>query len=149
MEAYRKQIRRRIPWLVIASVMAVALIILAIGIFGIQLPGTAADDFIRGMQTGLCAVLLVALVGTTISLVRMLGNEKLLEKTFVTETDERNRFIRDKIGGIGMDVSLVILAIATIVSGFYSRTVFFTLAAVLVCQVHVKAGLKLYYRQKF
>lgn len=66
---------------------------------------------------------------------------------YISEHDERTKYIHDKIGGISSIISIAILAIASIMAGFYSVTVFFSLFGALLVVALVRGGLKLYYRR--
>lgn len=149
MTAYRERIRGRMRWMIAGCVLAAA-----VGAFGAwyafgNMGVNPATDFIRGMQTGLLAVVVGALCITSIGYGRALRDEARLRRLYTEENDERNRFIRDRIGGIGMDLSLFLLAVATVVAGFFDATVSITLAAALAALAFVKAGLKFYFRAKF
>ncbi|MFD1178972.1 hypothetical protein ACFQ3W_22085 [Paenibacillus puldeungensis] len=78
-----------------------------------------------------------------------LSSEDRLKKMYIEMNDERSKLIKDKIGGMGFNFSIAVVATATIVSGFFHQLVFVTLLAVLIFLVTVKAVLKLYYKKKY
>lgn len=149
MDAYRTQIRGRMRWMIACSAILVVVVAGFWYSFTNDLGETFADGFVNGVQVGLfLAMLLFAVLGV-VQCARALRSDDALERMRIAETDERARFIRDKIGGVGLDISLGILCTATIVAGFFNMTVFFTLLASLAVIVFVKAGLKLYFGHKF
>lgn len=78
-----------------------------------------------------------------------LKSDKKLKVLYIAENDERDNFIKSKIGGIGVNVILGGMALGTIITVFLNETVFFTLLFVLIFSLLVKGALKLYYRKRF
>jgi len=126
MENFRKTIQRRIALMSACNVVAIVLVVLAsVGVF----PFAGSDDFIHGF-----------LVGVVVAL-------ELLRKEYVKENDERNKAIRSNMGGAGRFLPLLFLA-ATVVAGFFDRTVFFTLLACTWAMALYLLAVKIYYRNK-
>lgn len=152
MNAYRVQIQSRMRWLVAGCVVLVAVVAAAmwysLGVLGKAYPSDAMLGFRSGVQTGLFFALLLFLGQLTARYARALRSEQALKTLHIRETDERNRFIQDRIGGVGLNLSLCLLAAATVVSGFFNLTVFFTLLGALALVAFTKAGLKLYFTAK-
>lgn len=146
LQAYKAQLRRRQMWIGIAMLVAVALLVLSSGVLGTNLYSDSIPDFARGFQEGVSFALLVCLLALFLTTGHVMKNEARLEKLFVAEQDERNRYIRNRIGGVGINVMLVLLAVAAIIAGFFNETVFFTLFGTLACISLLKSGLKLYFR---
>lgn len=149
MMAFRKELSKRMGWMIAGCVVATA----AVLFFAVQAWNTQDDThiggFILGVQTGLFFGVLAVLAQALLKYRRALRDEAALEKLYVAQTDERTRFICDKIGGIGMNAMLVMMALATVVAGFFNTTVFFTLLAVFAASAFTKAGLKLYFAKKY
>jgi len=147
MDDYRKTVKNRIVVMSVFNCMAICLIILAnMGIFPVANGGHM--DFIRGFLTGVIIALELLFVIYIAIFGRTLKNEEALRKQYIRETDERNHAILEKIGGIGYQFLPPLFLTATVVSGFFNQTVFFTL---LVCTLVVslfRGVLKLYYRKK-
>lgn len=152
MKEYRTHIQARTRWLVIGCVALVAIVALAmwysLGVLGKAHPSDAALGFQAGVQTGLFLALLAFLGQLTVRYARALRSEQALQALRVRETDERNRYIKDRIGGIGLDLSICLLAAASVITGFFDRTVFFSLLGALALVSLAKAGLKLYFLVK-
>lgn len=150
MEAYRGRLKKRviILWICAALILAAVAIAALVSRDIVLANSDFTGGFIAGFQFGLIALVLAAVAGSAIQYGRAIGNEARLKKLYIAETDERNRYIQDKIGGIGMNASLVLLATAAVISGYFSHTVFFALAAALTGVALIKAGLKLYFRTR-
>lgn len=148
MEAYRNQLRGRIGWLAAGILLVALLMLVSSDVIDVGLPADGVGDYVHGMQAGLCAALLVLLVLQTARYQRVQHSPKLLERMYLQETDERNRFIRDKIGGIGYNAAILFFSIATVTAALFNETVFFTLLASVAIMVFIRAGLKLFYRAR-
>lgn len=146
LQAYKAQLRRRQMWIGIAMLVAVTLEVLSSGVLGIDVYAERVPDFARGFQGGVAFALLLGLLALFLAAGHVMKNDAKLEKLFIAEQDERNRYIRNRIGGVGINVMLVLLAVAAIIAGFFNETVFFTLFGTLACISLLKSGLKLYFR---
>ncbi|MGL4608033.1 MAG: hypothetical protein ACRCU3_11280 [Eubacteriaceae bacterium] len=150
MENFRKDLVKRIKGIIVLNILG--LIAIGFGIYYGNLFVMTDDhflDFIHGAQTGVFVgvqLLAIVMLGKYIGGLR---DEKKLRKIYIDEHDERNKFIRDKIGIIGFDLGLVGITIGLIISGFFSRVVFFTLGGVLVFLVLIKACCKIYFYKKY
>ena len=67
---------------------------------------------------------------------------------YIKSTDERNIAISKETIRTASVISLMALAIAVIVSGFFSVTVSLTLFAVLLTDTFITCAVKLYYNRK-
>lgn len=148
MTAYRGQIKARMGWLVTGMVASVAIIAVVMVFFGKWDTGTWAEGYILGVQVGLFFAMALIMARFLMKYSRALKNDAALDALYRSETDERNRYIQDKTGGIGMNIVIGMLGMATILAGFFNQTVFFTLLGSLAAVVFVKAGLKGYYWRK-
>ncbi len=77
-----------------------------------------------------------------------LKSQEKLKELYISENDERCKYIEAQIGSLGLNVVIAILALATIVSGFFSQTIFFSLLGAVLCSTLVKAFFKIYFRNK-
>lgn len=145
MKSFREEIRGRMIWMGIACAALAALV--GGGFFiGLAVQGDShIGGFITGVQTGLFAAVLAVLVRQLFGYRKALADDKALRTLEIQHSDERTRYIRDRIGGVGLNVVLFMLAAATVVSGFFDHTVFFTLLAALGATALVKALLKGYF----
>jgi len=80
---------------------------------------------------------------------KALTSEAALKKLYIQENDERRKLIQDKIGGLGFNCMLGILAVSTTAAAFFNITVSVTLAVVLAVTAFMKSGLKIYYNRKY
>lgn len=145
MKTMKQDLTVKMRWMVVACVLLAALV--AGGFFGGQYiyGDSHIGGFITGVQTGLFLAVLIVLLREILRYRKALHSEEALRQLQIEQNDERNRYIRDKIGGTGLNVAIFLVAAGAIVSGFFSHTVFFTLLATLFAIVLVKAMLKGYY----
>ena len=142
--AFRKTVRGRIVWMSVCDGVAVILTILVnCGVF----PIGGDVDFISGFLLGVFIALEIIFIFWMVRYGRMLRREELLRKQYIKETDERNKAIQGKVGGAGRFLPPVFLT-ATVVSGFFNMTVFWTLLACTWVVCLYMLGLKQYYRRK-
>lgn len=147
MNGFRIMLKKRLIWLLSFNGIAVIFIILS-RIYGKKTVGSA-EDFISGFQTGIFISAQLMILFLLVKYTKALNNKEKLKMLYIEENDERTKLIRDKIGGVGFFFSLAVIISSTIISGFFSKTVFFTLFAVTLFMAAIKAFLKLYYRKKY
>jgi hypothetical protein len=109
--------------------------------------GSDASDFIRGFQLGIFSAMVGATVVRILVYNAALRNETKLRKLHIEETDERNQLIALKAGGFASLVELIVSVLATLVAGFFSNTVFFTLLGVVLFIVFLRLITKLVYQR--
>ena len=107
------------------------------------------QGFVAGFQTGIVMSLLGILIIFIIRNIMAIRTPERLKKLYISETDERKLFIRQKSSSAGMNVIAYGLAVGTAVAGNINDTVFFTLLGTCLFVVSVRGFLKLYYRNKF
>jgi hypothetical protein len=150
MEKFKNVLKRRIAFMLAFNGLAIAFIILSIYIARLKSHnGSEMDGFVSGFQIGIYFGLQIVIIIYVIKYLKALKSDIELKKLYIKENDEREKVIRDKIGGVGLDFSLAVIATAAVISGFFNQTVFMTLLAVLVAVVAIKGTLKIYYRRKF
>lgn len=149
MTEYKSVIKRRIVLLGACCTLFSAVTALAMAYGVARIGDDHTGDFIRGVQAGVFLGLLLVMLFFVFRYSHAVRNEAALKKLFVEETDERNRFIRDKIGGMGINLSIGLIAAASVVAGYFDRTVFFTLLGTLAAVVGVKGALEVVYRRRF
>lgn len=148
MENFKKTIQSRIAVMSVFNGVAVVLIVLAnTGVFPVA-GGAGTADFIQGFLIGVLIGLELLFVYFMARYGVMLKNEELLRKQYVKENDERNRAIRDKIGGAGFQFLSLLFLAATVVSGFFNTVVFWTLLACTFAVSLIAITLKFYYKKK-
>lgn len=76
---------------------------------------------------------------------KLLGNRLLRKEQLLRETDERNRYLHDKSGGIVLDILLACLLFITLTASLFDMTAFYVSFAILAIAVILKAGAYLCY----
>lgn len=76
---------------------------------------------------------------------KLLRNRTLLKQQMLEETDERNRYLHDKSGGLVLDILLVCLLLITLTASLFDMTAFYVSFVILVITVVLKTGAYLYY----
>jgi|SRR5690554_5706649 len=147
MNGYRMTLRQRMIGILALNALALALILVT---FSLAPKATSSgQNFIRGFQVGIFVTFQGDLIHRMVKYYGAIKDNQKLEVLKIAENDERAKFIRDKIGSGGFNLSVAVMAMATVAAGFANRIVFFTLLATLVFMVMVKAALKIYYNIKY
>jgi hypothetical protein len=142
MENFKKVLKtRRLALQIYCGVIAVLIVCL-----NLFTPGT--EDFQMGFTLG-------AALGTEILAVILIGkynaaikSEEKLKQLYICENDEQCKFIQAQIGSLGLNIVIALLALVTIVSGFFNQIAFFSLLGALLCCAIVKGTLKVYFKNK-
>jgi hypothetical protein len=140
MEKYREILKRRITFGGLYCCLAILPNVL-LNFFFCRNPFT---NFIMGAMVGsiAIAIVLMTVYGTA------LKDEAYLKKMYIKENDERRKLIRTKSRNTAITIILLGLLIAMMISGYFSKVVFFTLLGVEVFIAAVALLLKLYYNKK-
>ncbi len=145
MEKFRAKIRKRVILLSMTVMFLTAIyLILLTGLM--DLP--PISDFIKGFNGGIVAGVEIVLVFFTVKYFVSMKNEVSMKKLYIKENDERTQMIMQKTGEVGMTFFMIISVIATIISGFFNETVFFTLLGATVFSTLIRVACKLYYHTK-
>lgn len=132
MENYRKMMQQKIA--VNAVMFCFGSAVFIVGQWGFlskYKPEGNFGDFISGFQVGLFIVFAVGLIASVACVGTALKDDKKLKAMYIKDTDERNIKISE-MTGIKLYQSLCFpLLIATIIAGYFSAEVFFTLLAVV------------------
>ncbi|MBN1892457.1 MAG: hypothetical protein JW780_06710 [Clostridiales bacterium] len=148
MENYRKKIQRKMVFLGLLVLTAVAL-----GVYNVFFesdPG--ASDFASGVLPGFRSGLAIALGG--FALIQMIGyrqaigDEKKLKELYNKAHDERLSAIRAKAGMPLLLITSVLMMIAAMVAGPLNITVFYSLLAASLAQLLIGLCVKVYYLRK-
>ena len=143
MEQFRKTLQRRLLSARLYCAF-VALLILGGLIIGNFHP---IPEFMAGFDIGLCIGVEFVMLYFMRQYQAALNDEEKLRKLYISETDERNRYIQTRIGGVGLNILMGALAAGTIVSGYFNLTVFVTLLCTLLFTSLMKLALKLYFHK--
>lgn len=101
-------------------------------------------EFVMGFFLAIEAVVIVLMAKYVVAL----RNEEDLKKLYIKETDERRIAIRTQAGRTGLYIVFGTLIIVMLISGYFSKIVFFTLLGVLLFTSFVMLLTKLYYKKK-
>lgn len=148
MEDFKKVLKKRIAF---ASVYNfIVLILLLFGIFHMVVDSdSSAGNYISGFNMGICVGIQIVMAYYLGQYIRALKDETELKKLYIAEYDERTKFIEQKIGGKAVNFIIIGLGLATVISGYFSITVFFTLLATFIFSILVKLILKIYYSKLY
>ncbi len=152
MDRFKSTLRTRLY--AIAVFDAVALILYAMGfMYSDRIGAPGASDFMRsmvtGFQIGALAGIQIMLIPVIVRYSKALRDEAALKRLHIDETDERKRFIKMRIGGVGLNIALGGLAVAVIVAGYVNEVAFLTLLGATTFVAFTKGALKLYYHNKY
>lgn len=146
MENYKAKVKKRVTLLSLTDIFIAVIYILLIS--GAVMDTPSVPDFVKGYNAGAFIGLELVLIFFTVKYFVSMNNETALKKLYIEENDERRKLIMQKTGNVGMVLCTVLLAIATIISGFFNQTVFYTLlGATFLCGL-IRLACKLYYHNK-
>ena len=145
MEKYKEKVRIRTNSL---SLLAVGTIIIYFVLMLNRDHLPVLPSFIKGFQLGAFIGLELFLVAFISKYMRARKDENRLKKMYIEENDERTGLIVLKAGSLGMVIISSGLGIATIIAGFFSATVFFTLMSALFFVLVVFYTLWVYFAKK-
>ena len=106
------------------------------------------NDFAQGLVFGVCTGAMVVSVYFLVRNYAALHDEEKLKKLYIELTDERNIEIKKESLNTSSTISMVVIALASIASGFFSAAISITLAAVLIVNAVITILIQLYYEKK-
>jgi uncharacterized membrane protein len=109
----------------------------------------SGHGFVIGFQLVIFAILCGTLLLSIARITKAIRCSDKLKKLLVSETDERNLFIKQKTGSVGMNIAMYGLAIGTIFAAHMEDAVFFALFSALVFVTLIRVCLALYYHWKY
>lgn len=143
MEKFKEMLKKRIRWALFYN--SIFVIVISSGLVYKNIGGNErVHDFISGSLVGIILGIQIMIIYYIRKYQSILKDDKKLKKTYIYENDERRKLINIKIGGIGINVLIVSLAMGVVVAAFYNVTVYFTLIGVLIFSVLIKIILKIY-----
>lgn len=149
MENYKKMMQQKISSNTIMFCLSSAVFIISQqGHLSKYKPDGDFGDFIGGFQIGLFVAFAMWLIASTVYIGAALKDDKKLREMYIKYTDERNMKISELIGFKLYKCVCFPLLIATIVAGYFSVEVFFTLLAVILFIYAVTLARTLYFCKK-
>lgn len=147
MKNFKSQLTVRLVFTIIITVAAVAVYVCGLaGLFDAYAPRGNFGDFLRGFQTGILTAMIGITVYSCIKIPLALKNEQKLKNLYIKENDEREKTIKEKSGYNLFVAYCFPMLLATIVAGYFSETVFFTLLATIAFIEIEMIVLKLYHK---
>lgn len=132
MEKYKKTIQQKISSNAVMFFIGGAVFVIGQQDFLSEYkPAGNFGDFISGFQIGLFIVLAVWFIASTAYIVSALKDDKKLKEMYIKDTDERNMKISELTGNRLYQSVCIPLLLASIVAGYFSAEVFFTLITVI------------------
>src|SRR5690554_4430322 len=135
MKNFREKIKRRIVFQVLTIIIVAAVYFILLYNKDKIAGENNIVSFVRGFQTGLFASLQAVSIYHLFKYISALKNEETLKEIYIKENDERKIMIEQKAGSVSMIISYIILALASIIAGFYNQIIFFTLVGTLLFQI--------------
>lgn len=124
------------------------LMVAASGVLPVQLENENANEYVFGFQLGLLCTLVIVFLNNVVKYRKALKDETLLKQIYYKENDERMGYINQQVGKSSMWITTVLMAVATIITGYFSLTVFCTMIAVTLLQGIIQILLKWYYTHR-
>lgn len=140
MENYRQKVRNRIIY---AGVYC-AIVLIMTAAAKIMNLDDSATSFNLGFGFGIGAVMIFFMIKYR----GALRSEDKLKKLYIEENDERQKHVDAQVGRTGINISIMSLVLAMLISNYFNRTIFFTLLAATLFIVAVKVVLSFYYNKK-
>lgn len=149
MENYRAKLKTQNWFLALGALALTAVQVLAyMGIISPLESGEHWPDFWNGFIAGVAIGITILFIVGIITNLLALHNEARLKKLYVKEHDERTFAIYEKGVSAGAKIFLLCMLPATIITGYFSITVFKTCLACLLALSLFMVGGKLYYSKK-
>ena len=150
MEDFRKQVQKTLN--IYRAVLIAAIIVLVfLNIIEITalLGEESTTDMSNGFGTGACASIITFMAIAISRYHAALKNDEKLKKLYILETDERERLIYEKTNSSSFRTVIILLGFAAMIASFYSKTIFYTIVAIIMVIAFVQAAFKFYYRRKY
>lgn len=148
MKEFKEVLKKRMKFVAIYNLLV--LILLSNGILHMFVGyNSHKGNYIVGFDVGICIGIELLMLYHLGEYIKALKDESILKKLYISENDERSKYIAEKIGGKAVDIIILALCICAIIFGYINEIVFFTLLATLIFCILVKKILKVYYSRLF
>ncbi len=150
MEFNYAKIRKHAIGKLIVMSLATLLPLVLVGVFGM------IYDFFKGDQAldlkifryVVLVLFEAAVIWKIVLYVRIIVSEEWTEQNYIRKRDERNIYIKQRTNAFTLKLVLYISGIGMIVSGFLSKTAFYTLGIVVVVIIITHIFTYLYFSKK-
>lgn len=156
MEQYKEKLRIQNFFLATGSILLILFAITGIGSefgwFSLLQPATGDNHWQStwyGYLTGVSCGLGALMIGGWVRNLRALKNESKLKKMYVTEHDERTLQIWTSARNTAMQILLIIGLVASVIAGYFNRTVSITILVCLFVSSFTSLILVIWYSKKF
>ncbi|MDE5858916.1 MAG: hypothetical protein K2H23_00765 [Oscillospiraceae bacterium] len=150
MEDFRKQVKKTLN---IYTAVLIAAIVIFVTLNIVEITGILSEkslnDLSNGFGTGVCTAIIVFMAIAICRYHGALKNDEKLKKLYILETDERERLIYEKTNSASFRTVIILLGFAAMVASFFSKTIFYTIVAIIMVIAFVQVVFKFYYRRKF
>ena len=107
------------------------------------------NDLSNGFGTGMCASIITLMIINVCRYSAALKNDEKLKKLYILQTDERERLIYEKSNSSSFRAVIILLGLAAMVASFFSKTIFYTVVAIIIAIAFIQAAFRFYYRRKY
>lgn len=133
--------RIRILYLLLIAMLAYMVVVAELGGGNSRIMTNLASQFSRIVLFGGMIYVITRIVHNK----KLLGNRLLRKEQMLEETDERNRYLHDKSGGIVLDILLACLLFITLTASLFDMTAFYVSFTILIIALLLKVGAYLCY----
>lgn len=145
MDKYKSRIKIRMN---VLSLVIAAILLIYVGLIVYHGGLPELPSFIKGFHIGVFIGAEIFLIFYLIKYRKARKHDAELKKLYIEENDERTGQILRHASSLSISASLVGLAIAAVIAGFFNSLIFYTLLAVLLFVLIVFFALLMYYSKK-
>lgn len=109
----------------------------------------STTDLGNGFGTGACASVITLMIINVCRYSTALKNDEKLKKLYISQTDERERLIYEKSNSSSFRAVIILLGFAAMIASFFSKTIFYTVVAIIIAIAFIQAAFRFYYRRKY
>ncbi|WP_091013472.1 hypothetical protein [Paenibacillus amylolyticus] len=132
----------------VLSLVAVAMILIYVGLIFYRGGLPALPSFIKGFHTGAFIGVEVVITYFVVRYIKASKSEAELKKQFIEENDERSVTILQSASTLSVAIILISLGIASVIAGFFNPMIFYTLLTCLLFVLIVFLALWMYYARE-
>ncbi len=148
MKKYKNRLKKNLMYMGIMLILGgITVICGSMGFFEKYRPEGNFGDFLNGFQIGISIAFILVGVYYNVRFLIALNNNEILRQMYIRDTDERNIKISE-MTGIKLQKSICYpLLLASVIAGYFSAEVFFTLVAVVLFISIITIARKVYFNK--